>query len=1175
MAEKKRVSKSASKPTTPRGQLRGAVGAKKNWQQLRIALEAIKHDAAPIEFAKLLGLAEQSPLLPVAIAAANSLRKRAPVQSVDPLATATLSRELIWVCLILARGAKPISTYARQRDNFFHFWLLGDFDTAIAELDHIDEEHGLSLWSIENRIALLSGTPGGFEAQKTFVAKIRKANQHSFLSFYAANIGERNETRVSRKGYESRLRDRANKWKKIEESKVTYIFFHLLDPHHLSNQDYADVLAYEASSSTIDLYETTIRILSNLSEEEARLNSLVREAIRALAPIDDHRARRTIALWSDADAEVDVSAEPAYRYEGFLVHYLAGRYEEAAREVATWLASCPDDPTALVTAGQLRAIGAHVDLPKNSPIENIATLYAAFFGGEQPDEIVGELEKVALNFRQTAFSSTLLLPVKSRTVADFAIGVSLATHSAVSLPATHAQVLKQLGAAYTAAWQNHAPLLLSLDPLLVPDLSFGAAVELSNEAKSYRDLAGTVSEGEFDRALLCVEDLCKSHHAFFRREGALLKSLVLLKMGEVEAALEACVEMIVHTPSYARTVPLAEIVRSRGFKELKRLQGNLTLPLAFFLFQQTYATRIKDVALKVAWRQFLAAHGVTKPSQLSAKAEFDRSQFSYFLREVCIQEVMELGRSFKSPGDLDRERIDICRFLSTYDSENFSEYAAEIVDLTRRVSIEEGVKVLESSRIYVDVIGLQRWAEKHLGELFLRYRDYEKLGLASSVDDLRRDLQEIMKKKVSQSAVQSYIESYDITADSLLEEMLSALGIAFLSLPRYGLDSFLSSRVRHGSLVINLRGCLERFNLITKVNSQTNEYEPNHHWLQSLFEPGLAENAEALDKAFRRFAHETDRILAHTVTEVVHVRSEQKAGGILGFTEKLHSRGTLIKGWVIASKVAHATASLPTFVNWAVETLYWPAMTNSLKHAQDFISHDLVSQLHHALDTLKGDAQKVAAESCGWLVSNIESARDELTQSAERVSKWFTPPRQSELDYNYTVRTGMEIGLRSYQTLDPGFQPEIVWDIADDADAKLSSGGFGLLNDLSFLIFGNVRKHAGFGPKFGKDDEAAKMKVMARLGGPRSVDILVSNGLSEQCDRGEIQRNVDHAKSEIAARRFDSAEKKTSKSGLVRLAGTLDYENFDDTSLDFGFDGRGEFFVRVTLPPASLVLLAQ
>jgi hypothetical protein len=432
-----------------------------------------------------------------------------------------------------------------------------------------------------------------------------------------------------------------------------------------------------------------------------------------------------------------------------------------------------------------------------------------------------------------------------------------------------------------------------------------------------------------------------------------------------------------------------------------------------------------------------------------------------------------------------------------------------------------------------------------------------------------------MKKKVSQSAVQSYIESYDITADSLLEEMLSALGIAFLSLPRYGLDSFLSSRVRHGSLVINLRGCLERFNLITKVNSQTNEYEPNHHWLQSVFEPCLAANAEALDKAFRRFAHETDRILSHTVTEVVHVRSEQKASGILGFSENLHSRGTLIKGWVIASKVALATVSVPNFVNWAVETLYWPAMTNSLMHAQEFIRRDLAGQLHHALDTLKGDVQKVAPESCGWLVSNIESARDELTQSAERVSKWFAPPRQSELDYNYTVRTGMEIGLRSYQTLDPSFQPEIIWDIPDDADAKLSSGGFGLLNDLSFLIFGNVRKHAGFGPKFGKDDEAAKMKVMARLGGPRSVDILVSNGLSAQCDRREIQRNVDHAKSEIAARRFDSAEKKTSRSGLVRLAGTLDYENFDDKSLDFGFDEEGEFFVRVTLPPASIVLLPQ
>src|SRR5690606_6984419 len=96
----------------------------------------------------------------------------------------------------------------------------------------------------------------------------------------------------------------------------------------------------------------------------------------------------------------------------------------------------------------------------------------------------------------------------------------------------------------------------------------------------------------------------------------------------------------------------------------------------------------------------------------------------FFLSSVCTQDTMELGGAFSSQLDLDKERMAICANLATAFPERSELFNQEIVDLTRRINIEDCVEFLESSRIFVDEPGIQKWAKKNLSSQFLRYKDH-------------------------------------------------------------------------------------------------------------------------------------------------------------------------------------------------------------------------------------------------------------------------------------------------------------------------------------------------------------------------------------------------------------------------------------------------------------------
>ncbi len=1172
---------SASKPSTPRNRVRGVIGDKENAGPLIDALSRVKLDAPVEEFAELLQLAFLSPQFVSAVPAARLFTDHAALVSVTPLTATTPDRELLWAAATLEHASDALASFVPLRESYFRLLMQGNYADAHKKLDEIDSKCGLSTWTVENRIALLE-TSDGFEVQKAYVGKFSKEKRRSFVSFFATSVSERNESRVSRRGFEARLRERATTWK-IESDQLDYIFYKLLAFIQWAPTEIANILAFEATGSAIDLYETILTLLIGGAHKKLFEVSAVLNVLHSFQSIHDLRTSKLLLLYQAQKGPVpDLPGLQEMPKLDFLVQFLRGNYVQSLAATNAALMARPDDHAPLVLRAKLLALGfAEAAETKSLPDQIVFHLANVFDRNVKTTESIEQLDKLQLNFRHAPFADALVAPIKLRSTGGNGTRSHVSISYCISSPywhpriaialaehMSHAQLLSRVGKNEIEVW-DYERLLVGSRPK--GDIN---QLTLSFDSFVYAQLNGALQVGDYDGAIRLAESLQRSKFRFFQIEAQLFHALALYKSGRIDGSLRASVDFSVAHEGDLHSLPIIEIIRERRFIDFKHMRAELILPIAFYLFGKRAEDSAKDVSLKVSWKKFLEAHGVAKPSDLTNdKAGFKSDQFCFFLREVCTQQVMELSGEFTSPIELDQERIRICQKLTELDPLNREQYELEIRDLTRRVRIEEGVTLLESSRLYVDEVGLRRWAADQLSEQFLRYKDHIRAGLVESIESLEVKFEAMISKSPSQRELHNFLDSYEVSADSLLEEIIERTGKAFLALPRYGLDSYLGSRVRHGSLVGHLRGPLERQHLITKVDKGTGTYKANTFWVERLGNESTV-GRKSIERSFQEFSRQVDGLLDDAIARFVHVHSDGRPDGLINFSggERLD---VVLRRWLLLVKLQMGKdTTLDQLVLHCIETLFWPAIPGSLARMQQYVRCTLGPRLTLLVDKLIADLRKVTPTSqMSALDREVITARQELSLAIDKVSNWFQLPKKLESTAAFTLKLGIEIGLQSTRHAYPLFDPQMTWQIEEEANVQMHTQVLGVINDVSFLIFGNIAKHSGFEELAGANSRRPAVLVEAKLALGEVIELKVTSDISDHRDIQEIATRAQAARELIAKGEIDKFAQQSGGTGLLRLAQLLvGGDGRSGFALSFGLTNKNRFNVQVCIPRRHLMV---
>jgi hypothetical protein len=230
-----------------------------------------------------------------------------------------------------------------------------------------------------------------------------------------------------------------------------------------------------------------------------------------------------------------------------------------------------------------------------------------------------------------------------------------------------------------------------------------------------------------------------------------------------------------------------------------------------------------------AYEDFLLAQGYQKPSELSIHLKGVRIDYLvYYLRFVCVPEVMLSSGAFTSSRELENERLAVLELLRNIDPINTPDYETEVRDITRKQIIYEGLRHVEQSKLSMDVQPLRRWAEKNLKESFTRYQALKAAGI--------KPIGLVGQAAAGGSSTNVPDTPIDEPGE-LLHEMLSAFLSESYTNSFHGLDSYLSMRARHGSFAGQIRAPLEEEKIITSRDGLSDEYKPNLFWRNRLGAP--------------------------------------------------------------------------------------------------------------------------------------------------------------------------------------------------------------------------------------------------------------------------------------------------------------------------------------------------
>jgi hypothetical protein len=555
-------------------------------------------------------------------------------------------------------------------------------------------------------------------------------------------------------------------------------------------------------------------------------------------------------------------------------------------------------------------------------------------------------------------------------------------------------------------------------------------------------------------------------------------------------------------------------------------------------------------SLYVRCDDFLNARGMDKPSEVLCHSDqFPRNHLVYFLRHVCVPEVLcNSPTAFESTHQLENERITICQALLDLDPTDAETYSKEIHELIRTGMIRSSLKHVLKSKIYIDTSGIVKSLSPLCSEKFKRC-----LALTSLDEHLRKT--PAVQEALCQTDRSDNVIVWTDLGFEIFKEVFDDIKKRFIFSDEYGLDSYISVRIRHGTLAGQLRSQFENEHLITRLNREMGKYDENGHWTEMVFRAfgeEVCKGVNSLLIEFSQFIDDTIDVVKRTWLQIRGKPNNNAGLFDFDYTDKdlLHLWG---KVFIEAEVSTYEGFIEAVFAELKART------HRNLEVVQDRIRGELKERLIDALDTMSGRVFSLHADIQHSSFSNaVTRCRTGIQNELDLIAEWFENIEQGsfpDFTFSNVVDTTLAMVDRCYPSQD--LRPTIS---IDDHNVLWHGTTFTSLIDLMFIILENVAKHSAL------DESGTIVPLLAARVSDSRFDLRVSNPI----------RNVPNI-TELKARlaQLDYAGGATGSGKLVRTEGGSGYYKLNKIikhdlkrnqyQVSFGVIGNNEFLAAISM----------
>ncbi|MCJ7996908.1 hypothetical protein J5N58_20805 [Rhizobium cremeum] len=1134
---------------------RKEVGSRKN---PRSALQEIRAQLGDQSPTPLFGELGHVPLFKSSVAKNGFPTRFAELWSSPRLRSMGIASDILWNIEVCLKFSKELNAFISDEARFNDLYIFGDFPNGLELIDKIQGRLGLSLWLLSRRLTLLSHIDTG--RYDDYVSDlIGSGRDGSIVSWLVYMMSYRADKSVTSAQYLSQI-DRSLDSNAIRDDLRSFLKYHTLSIPPQTLHECEHIAAASESAPIIDRYMALVDILQSLtvqSRQNPGLRPFILLAVNRLRSlISDYRLElinetldpneiSNLLSRVDTDAadlytrgEYDLAAAELSRQISddpsscglytLLAHAtirsecspeLPVRTADIVRHISAIITFSEDEQTAFASLSREGLSGAHRPL---------ATVVRTLFSDSDSTSIEPDHVFAALNSRTITPRQLRLLPVPDESAVLDAARDRFSDSLAIELQHAISLFGKE---------ELNENLLVRLPPERAALYAARALSRLGRQSEAINILS-SLEANELD---VVANDALRELFIAFASNNRLKDAL------RVAARAHRRNERL--HPLF-KIEPLLQQLSEAGSRPPYE---EIALSICHYIHNRFGGGT--DVGAQAdAAEEYVLSRGMERPSEINLSADDeDASLLPIFLDQVCSPPVLDRFISVDNAAQAELERLEICRILSEIDPRDRQRYLDEIREITRRRVVRERFQQVERTKIYVDTEGIKRQAEKTLRDAYIRLTATLSEGTPSSERvELMRKVQRILSEVNADGIRVMFPDLPANESDLQFHRLVNDVMRLLISSQEYGLEAYLSTRVRHGTMGNQLRSAFEMQTLVTQRDK--GRYVPDEFWANRL---AIDDHqlASWLANRLAKFSEQIDAAIEDLVRKRVQVRSEQLPEGLFVF--QTFEPDSL----KIQSEIS-AETSFDLFMDKVIDQ-FWDVLEQTLVQVRRFIEGDFQTTVHSLTDELERDLTKQLAEQHVLPIRDaIAAARTQLSVNVASVANWFTLARGTERpDYEFGV--AVEVATESIRACHPNLDIELTR--TDEVTFECRGRTLESLVYMVFTALDNAIKHCGFSGR----RPAISLSTKVDSGW---LELRLTNSCMEVVDYE--QRNLrlrelrDILETEISARGLATTE---GGSGYAKIVRILKHDLLSKYTLSFGYETAASYCVVIGMEAKAII----
>jgi hypothetical protein len=664
-----------------------------------------------------------------------------------------------------------------------------------------------------------------------------------------------------------------------------------------------------------------------------------------------------------------------------------------------------------------------------------------------------------------------------------------------------------------------------------------------------------LSTGNYITAAAQFASLMKIGMPAEKFRAAACATLSYLAMGEVAKAVDAVVFGALINKEVPIVLPIPEVVEQLNF--VKDWPDSISVPILFELYS-TYFGDDKLTHLKLSFERYQLANHINQPDDLAQlAAEIGMDRVVAYMDRVWRPEIMRQTLLYETPKETEDARIAVCRVLASLDPENSHRYQEEIRDRVKRQEIAKGTTLVEQSKVYVDIIAIKKTLNSKLGDTYTRYKSATQSNpnqqdrvmekLADLVSDSLSKNDTSLTNILSSLHVLDYKESeLDLQFSALFTEVTNE----FLK-GDHGLNAYLSTRVRHGTLANTLRKPLADEHLVTALKEDESGYLPNTNWDEDLSALKSDERKYVTD-ALEVFTETLDKIIAHVRDDLIQIRIHHDIPAKSEKYEALfvYTSSNLERKYI--QEFDKKVSNIEQFIDRCIESL-WEKTDVNLAAVRDTLRDKVRGEFLESFDKLSDKINSVSDQhAVSGLINAIARARTNFQTKFNVVQTWFN--RNEVYDrQDYSPEYAAQIALNMVQKTIPNGNHDLRVEITMESAGALMPGR---TLDAMVDVFACLLDNASIRSGLSTDMLVIKVNLSLQQG---KFEATVKNNIAtEKPTLGDIEK-VNRVRESLTKNDSRSKAQREGGSGFHKIWRAITSPIYKDPYFWFGFEDDSQF----------------